>query len=482
MQLAIQQHQAGRFAEAEQIYRQVLAERPNYGDALHLLGTLCAQRGDFDTAVDLIGRAVTANPKVAVYQSNLGNALREMGKPKEAIAAYLEVLRLDPTAAKDYANFAAAFRESGNLEAAMKACRRGLKLTPKLAELHHEMGLALLEKGDLDAAIASLRRAIAINPQWPSPHWNLSIALLLKGDYRQGWIEHEWRLQMKQFESSRPPFDKPKWDGEDLKGRTVLLTPEQSYGDMIQFIRYVPLIQDRGGHAVIARLPAWQRLLEGIPGLKQLETVTADSFDLYCPFVSLALAFATRVKSIPADIPYLLSDADLVEALGSKLDSSNGKLKIGIAWTAPPTEKRDTSRSISPAQLEPLNSVNDVEYYALQNRPTPPLGASPPDGLRLIDPPVEWTDYADIAALISYMDLVICVDSAVAHVAGAMGKTVWLMLSTRPDWRWLPGREDNPWYPTMRIFRQKSPGDWAEVVGRVQEALGEFVNARINEK
>src|SRR5665213_1003564 len=399
MQLAIQQHQAGRFAEAEQLYRQVLAERPEYGDALHLLGTLAAQQGHFDAAVELIGRAVKANPKIAVYRSNLGNALREMGKPKEAIAEYLEVLRLDPKAAKDYANFAAAFRESGNIDGALKACRRGIKLTPKLAELHHEMGLALLEQGDLDGAIASLRRAVAINPQWPSPHWNLSIALLLKGDYRQGWIEHEWRLQMKEFEASRPPVDKPKWDGEDLKGRRVLLTPEQSFGDVIQFIRYVPLIQDRGGHAVIVRNPALQRLLEGIPGLKQLDVATADSFDLYCPLCSLPLAFATRVKSIPADIPYLLPDADLVEALSAKLDASRAKLKVGVAWTAPPSPKHDTSRSISLADLAPLNGIDGVEFYALQNRPTAPLNSPAPDGLTLLDPPVEWQDMADIGAL-----------------------------------------------------------------------------------
>jgi Flp pilus assembly protein TadD len=480
MPIAIQHHQAGRLAEAEQFYRQVLVEQPNHPDALHLLGILFAQQGKHEPAVELIGRAIAVNPTTVVFHSNLANVLREMGRPQDAIAPYREAMRLNPNSPKDMVNLAAALRESGDPVAAMKECMAAFKIKPDLPELHHEMGIARLENGDIDGATRSLGRAIALSPHWPEPHWNLSIALLLKGDYRQGWIEHEFRLQMKEF-AGAVLSDKSKWDGADLKGRTVLLTPELGYGNMIQFVRYVPLIGDRGGKAVILRQPALGRVFEGIPNLTVLETLTSESFDLYCPVASLPMAFATRLKSIPADIPYVLPDGDLVDALGSKIDASTGKTRIGVAWVAPPSVRNDHSRSISLSQLAPLNAAEGVEFYALQTRPSPPA-ENPSDELQMIDPPLDIKDLADTAALISWMDVVISVDSAVAHLAGAMGKTVWLLIPTQPDWRWLPGREDNPWYPTMRIFRQKTRGEWSEVVGRVASALGEFAKAHRGEE
>jgi hypothetical protein len=299
--------------------------------------------------------------------------------------------------------------------------------------------------------------------------------LLQQGRLLEGWEEYEWRWQLKEFPTPKRPFqyeqsDRRRWRGEDLAGRTILLHAEQGVGDTIQFLRYVPLVAARGGKVILEIQRELRRLVQNIPGAQQV-IIAGDElpdFQLHCPLMSLPLAFGTTLETIPADIPYLHADPGDVEKWRERLGDQS-RMRIGLAWAGNPAHKKNAERSIDASLLAPLASVANVQYHSLLAMPLPKL----PAGLIVTDHSNELHDFADTAALIANLDLVIAVDTAVAHLAGAMGKKVWTMVSYFPDWRWMDDREDSPWYPTLRLFRQKAPGDWASVIARVARALSE---------
>jgi len=513
LESALSHHQAGRFAEAETIYRQILSQNPNHVEALNLLGTLAAQAGRLDAGLELMRRVIRLHPDLAQAHYNIGIALQRKGQLDEAIASYHQTIRLKPDFAEAYNNLGSALQDIGQLDEAITAFRQAIRLKPDhpgahvnlgnvltdmgqldeaiacyrqavrikpdLALAHNNLGNALKDIGQLDEAIAACQQAIRIKPDYAEAHWNLALALLMSGDFERGLAEYEWRWRVKSMWVA-PSFSQPQWMGEELGGRTILLFPEQGLGDAIQFVRYVPLVTRRGGRVIIACQPELARLFERMPDVARVVVSgqPIPPFDVQCSLVGLPRIFATDLNSIPAAIPYLTADSGLVETWSKRLGPTDGRLRVGIAWSGSPRFKANLTRSLNLQQLAPLAAAPGVKFYSLQKGPAGEQAKNPPVGLELVDLGPQLKDLADTAAVMSLMDLIITTDTSVPHLAGALAKPVWVMLQHVPDWRWLLERQDSPWYPTMRLFRQPSRGDWDSVIKRVADELSLLIENR----
>ncbi len=443
---AVQHHQAGRLIDAERLYQQVLIAEPRHADSLHLLGVICGQTGRHALATDLIGQAIALKPHEPAYHTNLAIALNEQDRVDEAVASF----------------------------------RAALDLRPDDAEAHNHLGVGLKRQGHLDAAIACYRRAIALAPDDPDAHRNLGIALLARGDLPEGWEEFEWRWQTAPMRKDRRDFPQPQWRGEPAEGRTLLIHAEQGAGDTLQFCRYASLAAARGFRVILEVPQPLLRLLRTLAGPDQLVArgEPLPQFDLHCPMLSLPLALGTTLDAIPAEIPYLRADPAQTAAWGHRVAAIAGPApRIGLAWAGNPSTMFDRRRSLAPDLLAPLFDVTQARLFSLQKS-----GPAAPGHLALTDFMADAQDFADTAALIANLDLVISADNAVAHLAGALGKPVWLLDRFDPDWRWLTGRRDSPWYPTLRIYRQPHPGDWDAVIAAVRADLGGFVANLVAER
>jgi len=540
MQLAVRNHQAGRLAEAEKIYRQVLVRQPNHPDALHMLGVIAQQAGRLDSAIELIQQAITIKPGVADYHNNLGaaffargrfdeaisvlraairlkpdladahynlgNVLGEMGLFDEAISALRRAIQLRHGYAEAYNNLGNLLRENGNLEEAAAALRQAIQHKPDFAEAHNNLGNVLRDKGSYDEAIAahshalrlkpeyadaynnlgsafaaagrfdeateSLHRAIRLKPDFAEAHFNLAHILLLKGDFHRGWQEYEWRLRCANPRSKRREFIQPRWDGTALNGRTILLHAEQGLGDAIQFVRYASMVSARGAAVIVECQPELVRLFQTLSGVERVvaQNQALPHFELHCPMLSLPLSFNTSPETVPVTVPYLKAAEDLSLAWATRL-LPFGERKVGIVWAGSSVHKNDRNRSLSLSQFGPLARAGGITFHSLQKGDAARQASAAPKGMKVIDHSEELGDFADTAALIANLDLVIAADTAVAHLAGALGKPVWVLLPFVPDWRWMLDCPDSPWYPTMRLFRQKSFGDWAGVIEEVSRAF-----------
>lgn len=506
IQLAMQHHQAGRLEQADAIYRQILSVQPNHVDAMRFLGLIALQRGQSDSAVEWLKRAVDGAPgllearcelvaalvsagqweqAIAAAHSvlvdrpadpatwyNLGLALFNVRRLNESVEAYRNALSLKPDFAPCWNNLGNALRESDRFEEAVQAFERSLAQRPGHVETHINLAETHKDAGRFDRALEGLERAIAISPDCAEAHDALARMLLLQGQFERGWREHEWRLKCRDFRSPADALGLARWDGSDLAGKRILIHAEQGFGDTLQFVRYLPLVAQRGGTITLTCQPELTNLLRPVPGVHQLaeiKTVSASEFDVQCPLLSLPLVMGTRLDSIPADVPYLHADAERSGRWREKLAEHSSKLKIGLAWAGRPTHLKDRFRSIALEKMAALTDIPDALFVSLQK------GAeSPKTGVELLDLAAELTDFADTAGLIDNLDLVISVDTAVAHLAGAMGKPVWVLLPYVPDWRWMLEREDSLWYPTMKLFRQPKIGDWESPVQRIVEALRSF--------
>ena len=438
----LRHHQSGQLEAAERLYREALAVDPDDPDSLHFLGVLTHQMRRDEAAADLISRAVAINPNLASWHSNLGNVHQDHERLDEAIACY----------------------------------RRAIEVRSDFPDAHSNLGTALKRLGRLDEATACYRQAIALNPHYADAHNNLGMALLAQGDMAEGWREHEWRWQTAQMRAGFREFSQPQWRGEAAPGRTLLIHAEQGFGDTLQFCRYAPLAAARGLRVVMQVPRPLQRLLGSLAGVDQ---VIADGeepppFDLHCPMLSLPVALGTTLATVPDGAAYLQADARQVAVWRARLAMMvNQGPKIGLVWAGsahrhlPDQLTVDRRRSIDPARLAPLFALSKLHFISLQKDGPPP----PPD-FRITDCMGEMADFSDTAALIANLDLVISVDTAVAHLAAALGKPVWLLDRFDACWRWLVGRRDSPWYPTLRLYRQKRPYDWDSVVAEVAEDLG----------
>jgi Tfp pilus assembly protein PilF len=493
----------GKLEEAAACHREALRHKPDYTDALNNLGVVLRDLGKVDEAVPCYRQALRLQPDDPEINNNLGIALEEQGKPQEAIACYRAALRLRPDYAEALSNLGGLLTGQGKLDEAVVYLQQAISLKTDCAEVHNNLGVALTGQGKWDEAEASLRRALRLKPQYAQAHtnlanvfrergrtdeaitayrqallWqpdhveahlNLGMALLLLGRFEEGWPEYEWRRRHREFPPS--PFPQQWWDGSDLKGKTILLSAEQGFGDTLQFIRYAPLIERRGGRVIVGCPQPLLRLLESCAGIDHLtgSPDTVPPFDVQTSLLSLPGIFGTTLMTIPAAVPYLHADPTLAERWRRDLNRIEG-FKVAIAWHGNPSNT-DRRKVVPLTQFASLAEVEGVRLVSLQKGHGVEQLSALADRLRIVDLAPAIDDFRDTAAVLANVDLVITVDTALAHLAGAMGVPVWVALRWAADWRWLRQREDSPWYPTMRLFRQPEPGNWEAVFQRMAAEL-----------
>lgn len=494
---AFREHEAGRLAEAELRYRAVLQLDPAEADAVHLLGVIAHRLGEHDRALELMHEAIALRAGVPHFHANLGSALAEtgrldeaacqfqilrelapgddrvchslaavlttLGRLDEAEACYRAALRLRPELPATHNNLGALLKDRGRFDEAERALRHALRLKPSYHEARVNLGSVLLCLGRTHEAESLLRQARAEMPDCADTRYNLGIACLLQGRLAEGFEGFEWRWRRRGF--APRAFTTPYWDGSPTGERLLLLHAEQGLGDTIQFCRYVPMIAQHS--RVILEMP--QPLVRLFSSLPHVQRVIARGEPLpcahfQCSLPSLPHLMGTEETTIPAAFPYLQIDQAAASSWHSRLASLPG-LRVGLAWAGNPALPTDARRSIQPVLLRGLAGLPDISFVSLQVAPT----TRPP--LPLADWTEDLTDFAATAALVSQLDLVIGVDTAVIHLAGALGRPVWLLNRFDTRWRWMLGRSDSPWYPTLRQFRQPRPGDWTSVLGEVRKAL-----------
>ena len=430
--------------------------------------------GDLDAALQGYGKALLLNPKIPDVYNNMGVALRVRGKLEAAVACYKRSLSLRPGHASVYSNMGNALRELGRIKAAVSSHETAIKLAPDNAEGHYNLGLALRDLGDVDRTMDSFDTALSKNPDHVECHWDRALTRLLMGDYKTGFAEYDWRWKL--LRSPPRGYSEPQWDGKKFKGKTLLIHQEQGFGDMIQFARYLPMVKARGGVVVVEVHPELSRLFSAIDGPDKVVNRGAPlpRFDLFIPMITLARIFETDTETIPAETPYMRAPEMETLRLPPALD---GQSRVGIAWAGRPTHKNDANRSCALTHFIDLASVPGVNIFSLQKGPREADIVEHGCAALIANMGPRLNDFADTAAILEQLDLVITVDTAVAHLAGALGKEVWVALPFAPDWRWLLGTDKSPWYPTMKLFRQGSPGDWDGVFADIHRALQDRMRA-----
>lgn len=465
MAQARRHHDSGQLESAERLYRQVLAVQPENADALHLLGRIAIQCGANEAAIGLVRDAINVRPNDPDVHYSLGVAQRHAGQIEQAIQTFRQLLATWPNHGDAHNGLGDALQAAGDIEGAIQAYRHATSLLPRSPEAHNNLGSALQEAGQIEQAISEFRAALNFAPDHAAIHYNLSLALLLSGDLPAGFAEHRWRWKVPQLGLTHRSFPQPQWDGSAPSGTRILIYCEQGFGDSIQFMRYVPIIAQRGAH-VILQLPAelvnLAQTLAGSPQIVRFGDPLPE-FDAHVAMLDLPLVIGATLQSIPTAPYFSATPADTEHWRTRIAQVSTGKPKVGIAWAGRPEHRNDRNRSIPFAEIESLLQNNSAQFFSLQlNAPANP---------ELTEWTSELHDFSASAGLIANLDLIISVDTSVAHLAGAMGKPVWLLLPFAPDWRWLIKRSDSPWYPTMRIFRQARAGGWSAVLREVGASL-----------
>ena len=515
LELAIEHHQHGRGTQAGDIYRQILAVDPEHADALHLSGLIAYQLGNNGSAVALIAQAIRIRPAEASYHynlgvllqaetqldgaaacyrqalaikpdyldvfPNLGAVLHQQGRLDEAIVCYRQALAIEPDYAVAYCNMGFTLQAQGKLEEAIACYRQALRIAPDYAEAYCNLGVALSESR-LEESIAYYRQALAINPDYADARFNLALALLRLGNFEEGWQQYEARFDLSKSVRTtiKPELSYPQWAGEDLCDKSIVVWPEQGMGDEIQSVRYISLLKALGAARItlVCKAPL-QALFGSVQGadavLAESAAAQLESHDYWIFQMSLPLHFKTGLASVPAMLPYLAAEPLKIERWSERLPSSG--LKVGLVWKGSVTHKNNVNRSLPGLSvLAPLWSVPNVTFVSLQKGQGEDEAANPPPAQPLIDLGSKMEDFSDTAAVMSQLDLIICVDTAAAHLAGALGKPCWILLPhLGSDWRWLERRTDSPWYPGVtRLFRQSDSDGWNSTVVRLTAALQEF--------
>ncbi len=462
----------GRLDEAVACYRRAFALRPDAVDTLdNLAGALRAQR-QLDAAEAEHRRALALRPNRIESHLGLGLVALDRGLPEDALAHCRRALALAPDHPAPHINIGVALVELGRADEAAAHYRRALAAQPDRAETHNNLGIALEHQGRYGEALACYARALALRPDYAQAHFNRAHALLLTGNFAEGWQEYEWRFAVAGYDRN---FGRPLWSGEPLAGRTILVHAEQGFGDTLHFVRYVPAVAERGGRVVIEAPRELVRLLRTVAGAAAVVAAgeRLPEFSCHCPLLSLPRALATNFSTIPGAVPYLRVPPEASAAWAERIAAAPGLdigpgLRVGVVWAG------TTQRVADIRMLQPLFDVAGASWFSLQ------VGdragdLSLLDGVNIVDLASWLDDFAETAAAICRVDLVLSVDTAVAHLAGALGRPTWLILPYNPDWRWLLERADSPWYPTARLFRQKRPNDWSGVISDVAAALAQLV-------
>ena len=470
--LGLTEERVGNLAAAADSYRRALTFQPGSPDAYCKLAIVLRQLDALPEALTLCKDAVELDPARFETYNTMGIVLTDMNNLVAASQAFQRSVALKPDCALTAVDLGYFFVKCGDIPAAADSYRCAVRLDPNLYVAHLRLGTALTQLGDRAGARECYERALGLSPSSSEVITYLGLLHLSEGNLTRGWREFELRESARR---ARRKFRQPQWKGEPLDGARIFLHAEQGMGDALQCVRYVPLVAARGGEVVLGVQKRLHRLLAGTEGARQVINVgeTPAEFSWHCPLFSLPLALATDLSSIPARIPYIHPDPAEVERWGQRLRGNS--LRIGLAWGGNPNYPHDLWRSIPLELLAPLTNLPSATFYSLQLGPPAAQVKQLGPRVHLIDLQDEQKDFADTAAIIANLDLVISVDTSVAHLAGAMGKPVWILLNNSPDWRWLLGRDDSPWYPTARLFRQSTLGNWQEVVARIEPELREFV-------
>jgi Flp pilus assembly protein TadD len=463
--------QQDQWSEAEAAYRKCLALKADHVEALVNLGFALGEQQKHDEAESCYRRALVIKPEVPEVHQNLGNVLRDRGQLDEAVACYKRALELRPDYSKAHVNLGVALIGRGEPEAAIEHLERGVALQTDFAEAFNSLGAAISVLRRFDAAHDYYARAVELKPDYADAHWNRSLLWLLQGDFERGWPAYEWRWRCPRT-LPKPSYTEPVWDGSPLAGRTILLFGEQGLGDTLHFVRYAPIVKAYGGRIIVQCQRSLLPILASCPGIDQLVPLgeSPPKFDLQAALMSLPLILGGGTHVIPAEVPYLTAKAELVEHWRRQLAPLAG-FRVGIVWQGNSRHPWDRHRSAKLADFEPLARVPGVQLVSLQKGPgSEQVGAFDVVSFGgLVDE--RAGPFMDTAAIIANLDLVVTIDSAVAHLAGAMAAPVWMALNYSADWRWLLDRDDSIWYPTVRLFRQQRPGDWAGVFQRMADEL-----------
>jgi tetratricopeptide (TPR) repeat protein len=478
-------HALDRDEEALASLDRAIALEPDNVEALVNRGVALNALRRYDDALACYQRALRLCPDHLDALTNRGVALHDLARYEEALASHDRALALQPDFAEALSNRGNTLHELRRFDDALASFDRALALAPDFAEAHSNRGNVLQELRRFDEALTSYDRALVLRPDFADGHFNASVCRLLGGDFARGWQQHEWRWETKQLRAVKRRFAQPLWTGaDDLAGKTILLHAEQGFGDTIQFCRYVPQVVERGASVIVEVQKPLCELMKGLAGEAQIvpRGEALPDFDLHCPLLSLPLAFGTRLETIPSRTPYLTAPENKIGDWRDRL-GIHERPRVGLVWAGDPRKslpganRIDRQRSLQFDQLAPLLEVHDCAFYSLQK------GDDAQAQLRgsalchrITDWSADFHDFSDTAALIENLDLVIAVDTAVAHLAGALGKPLWLINRYNTCWRWLLDRDDCPWYPTARLFRQDATRDWHPVIARIELALHDYVH------
>jgi tetratricopeptide (TPR) repeat protein len=496
---ALALHQNGQLKQARLEYRKLNRRHPNNPDILHFYGMLLSQMGKTEAAIENLTKAadlapenldihlnlfrslavidkvpelestlrtlVSLSPNDAFLLSQLGEILVRQDRGVEAEVFFSRAVEANPDTLDAWNGLGNILERRGEFLNAENYYLKSIAIDPTRSGAYYNLGNVLRQQNKLTESIGALKKAIELDPDFILAHVHLAFSLFMNSEFLPAWQEYEWRWKVPNFPTPKRPFTQPTWKGEELHGENVLIHAEQGFGDTIQFVRFTKLIAEKGGSVTIECQPELEALVKSAPGV--VHTLargdTLPEFDLHAPLISIPGILSLAIDDIPNDVPYLQASSEKRKYWSSQLGRKN-RLKIGITWQTSNEQLSSSFKSCPLQAYEPLFKVDQVDWISLQKE-MPKIDLPIADNL--MDISGDLHNFEDTAAVISELDLVISMDTAVAHLAGALGKPIWLLLSTAGDWRWLKNRCDSPWYPSMRIFRQAEFNDWDGVMRQV---------------
>lgn len=473
-----------KFNNAVNSYNRAIQLNPDYVDAHGNLGNVLKELGRLDEAINSYNKVIQLKPDYAEAYNNLGNALRDLGRLDEAINNYNKAIQLNPDYADAYNNMGTVLQDRGQLDEALRSCNKAIQLKPDYAEAYSNLGSVQKVLGQFEEATKNYNKAIQLKPSYAGAHFNLGLLLLLQGNFKDGWEKYEHRCQNKDYTIPIHNLTRPQWDGTNLKG-VLLVYAEQGLGDVFQFSRYLRHIKKDGGSIVLMCQSTvvdfyhgegcgWDIYIDKVISLDD----PLPHFDLYVSLMSLPYIMGENINDIPQDVHYIKTHQDMVYSWKSKIKKERirNDIKVGFVWQGDKTHKNDYYRSIPLENFTPLLELDKAKFFSLQKG----FGQEQIAENNFEDSIIDWSDdfdqYINTAALIENLDLVISVDTSIAHLAGAMGKPVWVLLEEIPDFRWMLDRKDSPWYPSVKLFRQKQFSDWSSVIAKVKTELESLIN------
>ena len=519
---AIKLHQSGQIQEAMAIHQALLEQFPGHPQLLFLSGMAHQDLGELRIAMQLLSRATASEPDNGVFHSALGIVLKKLGYSRAALERLQDASKRDPNNAEICFHLGDTHMDLGEAQQALAHFRTAIGLRPAFREAWINLGLCLKACKQLDEALNCFQQVVDDYPQDSEGHVNLGLTHLLMGNYMLGWQEYKWRLQLEgdEISLSMPALTQNgqairHWDASPLTGKTILILAEQGFGDTIQFVRYLLILKTSGARILLTAPGPLMPLLHTLPSVDRilppprlgtqafLQQMAQEKIDWFCPLISLPLLLETRVDSIPSHCPYLHADPNLVHAWTKRLAADSGGLatnshtllqtnmpatspthhtrrpiRIGLVWKGKPLHKNDPlrRRSCTLKDLAPLATIKNIALFSLQKEDAQPKSLLAPEGMVITDLQAELSDFAQTAAILATMDLLISIDTSVAHLGGALAKPVWVLLPFVPDWRWFLDQETTPWYPTLRLFRQTRPNCWKNPVQKIVAELPLFIN------